>query len=241
MLRGVIYNAGIGSRFCPGEVTLKSLLKISGKTIISHQIDRLLECKVTELVIVIGLEHEAIVKHVGELNLPLPVVFLENPYYRTHGNMMSFYVTSKLSPANSIFTTGDFMCCGNVLGDFLNNGSQNKILVDDRPKYRGEHDDPVRVQVKNGRITRLSKNDIMLENQSGVAPGFYQFSAEANVGILCAIRNRLTSSKQSLYYAFDDILPDFNVTPSYVPDGEWWDIDSMSCYENVKGFIQNEF
>jgi choline kinase len=240
-MRVIIYAAGVSNRLNSiAKNGLKGLIKLNGQRIIEHQLDWIVNQDVSEIIIVIGLEHELYREIIGDSYKGKSVIYIYNPDYRSKGNMLSLWCAREFCDTDTLFTTSDLICDYEDIAEFNNNKSPNKILIDSRSKELFDDSDPVKVTINNNAITNIQKNTDELESVDGLAIGLYKFSKDGIKNIITSIENKINSGNDnlSLYYAIDNVLKMFDVKPIYAKNCRWIDIDTPKDLEIAKKFFQ---
>tara|TARA_B100001057_G_scaffold496196_1_gene597034 strand:+ start:63 stop:788 length:726 start_codon:yes stop_codon:yes gene_type:complete len=241
-MRAIIYAAGVSRRLknIAGN-GLKGLLELNGKRIIEYQLDWIIKLPISEVIIVLGLEHEPYVDLLGKSYKGMPLVYIYNPDYKDKGNMLSLWHAREFCNTKTLFTTSDLICHEEDIEKFSNSKAENKILIDNKSIELYSDPDPVKVTIQNGTISKILKNGDDLVSIDGIAVGVYQFS---NFGIKCIIESidrkiRYGNDNLSLYYALDNVLQDFIVKPIFTEKCEWIDIDTPDDLEQAISITTN--
>ena len=228
-MRVIIYAAGISRRLkkIAGN-GLKGLLVMNGKRIIEHQLDWVIKLPVSEIIIVIGMEHELYVKKLGKSYKGVPLVYVYNPDYKDKGNMLSLWHARKYCDKDTLFTTSDLICDKRDILKFMSSKFENKILIDDKSSELFLDSDPVKVTINDGSISDIKKSVSDLTRVDGIAVGVYQFSRSGIECIIESINQKIKEGNDnlSLYYAIDSVLLKYNVQPVYADQCKWVDIDT---------------
>ena len=238
-MRVIIYAAGVSNRLNSiAKNGLKGLIKLNGKRIIEYQLDWIVKQNISEVVIVIGLQHELYKQIIGDSYKGKPIVYVYNPDYLSKGNMLSLWHARDYCNMDTLFTTSDLICDYDDIDNFNLSKSQNKILIDRKTISLFHDSDPVKVSIKDEKVTKIHKNLNELESVDGVAIGLYKFSLEGIQNILTSIEDKIMSQNDnlSLYYAIDNVLDEFEVNPIFAENCRWVDIDTPKDLEIAKKF-----
>lgn len=238
IMRVIIYAAGISTRLRSfAKDGLKGLLEFDGKKLIEHQLDWIIELDITEVIIVIGLEHERYVEVLGDTYKGLPIKYVYNPNYKDKGNMLSLWHARKYCDTDILFTTSDLICNVADIEFFIRSREKNKILVDNESKELFQDPDPVKVCLKNNQIIGIRKNSEELDQVDGIAIGLYKFSVVGISSIISAIDKKIKEGNDdlSLYYAVDAILDEVKVAPVFTRANRWFDIDTPEDIRRATG------
>ena len=121
-MRALILNSGMGTRMgvhtsehpkCMTEL-------LNGETIISRQLNMLLACGVTDVVITTGYFNDVLVEYCRLLALPLNYTFVLNPVYNETNYIYSIYCAKEqLAGEDILLLHGDLVFEESVLRDIL--------------------------------------------------------------------------------------------------------------------------
>ena len=228
-MRVIIYAAGVSRRLKSIVANgLKGLLELDGKRIIEYQLDWITKQPISEVVIVLGLEHELYKEVLGDSYNGIPIRYVYNPAYKDKGNMLSLWHAREYCDTDILFTTSDLICDCDDIDKFNNSSCANKILIDAKTLDLFNDPDPVKVYIEEGRILGIRKKVEQLGRVDGTAIGLYQFSSDGIGQIISVIGDKIAQGNDdlSLYYAVDDILPECTVEPIYAEKCNWFDIDT---------------
>ena len=243
-MRIIIYAAGVSRRLkAIAGNGLKGLLELNGKRIIEYQLDWAIKQPVSEIIIVIGLEHDLYKLILGHSYKSMPLIYIYNPSYKDKGNMLSLWYAREYCDRDTLFTTSDLVCDYNDIEKFNQASSENKILIDNKTTELFSDPDPVKVSIFENKISHVLKDKEKLTSVDGVAVGLYKFSALGIQSIISSIDRKIKSGNDdlSLYYAIDDVLREQKVEPVYADACQWIDIDTpddLAAAKKLK-FIRN--
>lgn len=235
-MRAIIYAAGVSRRLHSLATNgLKGLLPLGAKRIVEYQLDWITSLRVSEIVIVIGLEHEDYKRTIGDSYRGIDIVYVYNKDYKTKGNMLSLWCAREYCDTDILFTTSDLVCDPINIEAFVRTNIGNKILVDSISTHLFHDADPVKTCIQDGRVRGLLKESDRLKHVDGVAIGVYQFSREGISKILADIELKISSGMDdlSLYRAIDAVLGETDVFPVQVSNGNWCDVDTPEEYGYV--------
>jgi len=243
-MRIIIYAAGVSRRLKSLAVNgLKGLLELNGKKIIEYQLDWITRQPITEVVIVLGLEHELYREVLGNEYNGVPIQYVYNPDYKDKGNMLSLWHARQFCDTDILFTTSDLICHYHDIDLFVKSQLKNKILIDNKTSSLFEDPDPVKACIEKGRITRLRKKKEQLDHVDGLAVGLYQFSKQGVAKIITTIDENISQGNDdlSLYYAIDAVLDKVEVKPVFVEKANWFDVDTPTDFEQASDFFSSSF
>ena len=235
-MRVIIYAAGVSRRLksIVGN-GLKGLLELNGKRLIEYQLDWIVMQPISEIVIVLGLEHELYKEILGHSYKGMPIIYVYNPDYKDKGNMLSLWHAREYCNTDILFTTSDLICDNTDIDKFNNSEAKNKILIDAKSTELFNDSDPVKVSIFNNKISNIQKQGEKLLTIDGIAIGLYKFSGEGIQSIISSIEKKINSGNDnlSLYYAIDNVLKDYDVSPVYADKCNWIDIDTPEDLNNA--------
>jgi choline kinase len=243
-MRAIIYAAGVSRRLQTLAVDgLKGLLPLGKKRIIEYQLDWISDLSVSEIVIVIGYEHEEYRRIIGHSYRGVTITYVYNEYYKTKGNMLSLWCARDYCDTDVMFTTSDLVCDPINIREFVLAKRPNKILVDTACRELFHDSDPVKACIENDRVTGLQKQFQQLKHVDGVAIGVYQFGIVGISKILDAIEKKISAGIDdlSLYHAIDAVLDDTEVFPIQVSNSNWCDVDTPEEYYRISSSAEEWF
>jgi len=235
-MRIIIYAAGVSRRLKSLAVNgLKGLLELNGKKIIEYQLDWITRQPITEVVIVLGLEHELYREVLGNEYNGVSIQYVYNPDYKDKGNMLSLWHARHFCDTDILFTTSDLICDNHDIDLFNRSPFKNKILIDNQSESLFVDPDPVKVCVEKERITGIRKKNEELRHVDGLAIGLYQFSKQGVAEIIAAMDEKISQGHDnlSLYYAVDAVLDKVEVKPVFADKVDWFDVDTPDDLENA--------
>ncbi len=239
----IIYAAGISKRLeNQTNNRIKGLINFDGKRLIEYQLRWISRLNIKNIIIVIGLEHQAYIDFIGDRYNGVSVKYVYNPDYNTKGNMLSLWHAREYCLDDTIFTTSDLLCNLNDVNKFINSDFKNKILIDIKNSHLFLDSDPVKVTIKNDIIIKLRKNLSELPCVDGISVGIYKFSKKFMNLLINNIEFKISQGDddKSLYYAIDDVICSETVTPIFMENHNWIDIDTpeelKTAIKNIKNF-----
>ena len=222
-MKAVILVAGDGDRLAPITQTLpKALLPIGSETILSRQIRQLAANGVTEAIIVIGYEGEAIREHIAAFNPPCRIQFVENRHFMTTSTAYSAALAAPHVCGEAFYLLdGDVVAEDAVFAQF---GSAEDNALFYEPKSISS---PEEMKVaRDGNVVFLDKK-IASDRSLGEFIGVARISEEASVPFFNAL-----DQHSSGYYeeAFNEIAASHPFSLSAVRENSWMEIDFVTDY-----------
>ena len=174
---GVILAAGVGSRLRPMTNNKpKCLVTTAGKPILQYQLDAYKNAGITDIIIIVGYEGDAIrnyCKYIKELNITI----IENNEYEDSNNMYSLYLAKDYIKGNSfILNNADLAVEDNLVTDMMASQEENIVAVD----FSTFNEESMKVTCNSdGLIVNISKQ-ITKEDTLGCSIDFYKFSDKSS-------------------------------------------------------------
>jgi choline kinase len=138
-MKALILASGEGKRLRPLTYTLpKPLLTIlEDKTILDYQMDNLISCNITDILITTGPFEDTLKAYV-EKNYPnLNVSYVNNPRYETTNYIYSLWLTKERIDDDVILLHGDLVF-DKILLERLIAENGNRVLVNKKPFFQKE-------------------------------------------------------------------------------------------------------
>lgn len=121
-MKAVILNSGMGTRM--GLLTSeqpKCMTEISYReTILSRQLNMLLNAGIEDVVITTGFHDNVLVNYCQSLELPLNITFVKNPDFSETNYIYSIYCARKYLEGDILLLHGDMVIENSVLEDVMN-------------------------------------------------------------------------------------------------------------------------
>jgi len=221
-MKVIILNAGVGKRLQPLTDNIpKCLIKIlNNKTILDHQLNNLIKCKLNDLIILTGPFEEKIKKHV-ENNYPsLNVQYIHNPKFDKTDYIYSLYLVKDFLDGDIILFHGDLIFSELLLKNIVKSSIPNCVLVNKEilpPKK------DFKALITNNKIQKIGVNVFGL-NTAFLAP-FYKLTKSFFNKWLNQIEKFIASEKTNCYAeeALNEILDHVNLKPFFY--------DGLICME----------
>lgn len=167
-MKALLLLAGCGSRLCDYTInTPKTLLKVSGKPILQHIIDRILANNIKDFVVVVGFKKEQIIEFLKSTYPDISFKFIHNEIYEKTNTLYSMWLARDELKDGFLYFHGDIIFNKNILKDLLDIKYKNGAVVE-------LHKESMEVFGFDGIITKISKK----KDAIGKALGIYKFSKE---------------------------------------------------------------
>ena len=224
-IKVIILSAGRGSRL--GSLTdtrPKCLVPVGGKTILDHQVDALAENGLDDITIVVGCQHEAIRRHVQQLDAKVRTRLIYNPFWSVGSSIGSVWAARELVEGPFMLINGDTIFDATLLRSALERLSPGvNLLVEEAP----HQDDDMRVALTQDRITAVGKH-LPWDEASHRSLGIV-ISMDAHGGPYHAALDRIISAPGGIenfhHEIIDHLARTGGVQGINVTDGRWQEID----------------
>jgi len=194
-MKAVILNSGRSTRLYPlTKYAPKALLKLNSKTLLSHQVDKLTECGIKDLIITTGPFGTKIKNYMKREHPSVKVTYVKNPKYRTTNYIYSMWLTKNLIDDGIILLHGDLFFEKKLLKSLLHDEHENCVLVN-REIKPPEKD--FKAVIKNGRVFKIGI-ELLGENVFFLAP-LYKFSKSDYLFWLDEIEKSINKGETRIY------------------------------------------
>ena len=196
-MKALILAAGLGSRLKNKTESLpKALVNVSGKPILSYQIDALLDNNISDIVIVLGKEKQKIIDYIN-LNYPkINVHFIDNPDYEKSNSSYSFWLAKdQIKDESYIHLNCDIIFSSALLGSIIRDRNPNIIAVRTNLKLTDEMENVV---IKDGKILKMRKK--LGEDSTGKAFGLAKFNIKSTKMIIKKIESFMLNGDFNQHY-----------------------------------------
>lgn len=225
-MKVVILLAGQGRRL--GELTRtmnKAMIKLSGKPLLGHLVERFLFCGLTNFVPILGHGGKQILDYLRENFKDINITPVYNPQYLKSNNLYS------LCCASELLTGEDFLLCNGdvilnkfIIKELLEKSGLSAIAIDDSVN-RGIIDSPS-ITVRGNRIYDLGRH-ILSEESGGYAIGLYKFNKEFSSVFFSKGEQMLSENINAGFH--DPLINLFSDYPVFIHSTNglaWTDIDT---------------
>ncbi len=129
ILEAIILLAGYGSRLDRQDIPHKALLPFGGETLLSRHLKCLKALGIQKTHLILGHNAPVLKSYVRELNLDLPVHFIDNPAYRTTGNTLSMVMGLKHCQNETLILDGDVLYPSEALLNYVQKASRPSFAL----------------------------------------------------------------------------------------------------------------
>ncbi len=227
-MEAIILLAGYGSRLGRQDLPHKALLPFGEETLLSRHLKCLKVLGIRKTYLIVGHNSSALINYVQDLNLDLPVHFIDNPVYLTTGNTLSMVMGLKHCQEETLILDGDVLYPPQVLLDYVNKSARSSFALIPADINNAEC---AKVLLNpSGTINAfITKRELTGEEKSnfsfgGEAIGFFILNKEDVVGFATLYKNNETAYRPVLW---EIPFTDFAQTTQLHP----WKITQEGCFE----------
>ena len=212
----------------------KPLVKIQNKEILGFQMDNLIECRVTNIIITTGPFENKIKEYVEDSYPDANVSYVNNPEYKSTNYIYSMWLTKKLIDDNIILLHGDLLFDKKLL-EMMINKKENCVLVNKKIKPTKKD---FKAVIENGRVEKIG-TEFFGKNVYACFP-MYKFSKKDFLMWLDECEKYIREGKTNIYAedAFNEISNDAILYPLYFNKELCMEIDTMEDFEIAKILIE---
>lgn len=168
-MKALILNSGMGSRM--GVLSAeqpKCMTEVYGNhTIISRQLEQLLEYGITEIVITTGAHETVLRKYVESLSLPLDIKYVYNKDYQKTNYIYSIYCADEYLDDDIILIHGDLVFENRVLEMLLSTDKSCMAVSSSMPLPQKDF----KAVINQGRIVKVGVD--FFENAVAAQPAYF--------------------------------------------------------------------
>ena len=175
-MKALIIGAGQGKRLLPlTEVKPKALLEIGGKSLLEWQVESLVACGVTEIVVLAGFNVAAVERTLEGFARRWPEARFRtvyNPFYGVADNLATCWMARHEMAGDFLLLNSDTLFSRPVLETLLDSApAPVSLAVDHKAKY---DDDDMKVELQGTRLTDIGKK-LPAERVQGESIGMLYF------------------------------------------------------------------
>jgi choline kinase len=226
-MRGIILTAGRGNRLRPiTSDRPKCLAKVGGCTILERQLRALRACGISRITVVTGYRAEDVRRMTGP-----SIEFVHNSRYAVTNSLYSLWLARDLLREGFVVLNCDVVFHRQLLMDLLAARYEDALLVAFRGRDELYSDEEMKLRVRNGRVTEISKT-LRDGDADGESIGIAKFGA-SGAALLVEEMDRLVAAgaiKDWAPAAFDEFC---RRRPLHAVDHRgfpWIEIDSPQDY-----------
>jgi phosphoenolpyruvate phosphomutase len=233
-VKALILASGKGERLYPLTKEIpKPLVEIGNRTILGSQIDNLVGCGITDVVITTGFFEDKIKDFIKENYPNLNVCYVNNPRYNSTNYIYSMWLTREFIDNDIILLHGDLLFDKKLLERLIaENG--NRVLVN--KKIEAPKKD-FKAVIVNGRVIKIGV-EFIGKNAFACLP-MYKFSKGDFLFWLNESKQYIEKGKVKIYAenVFNEISDDLLLFPLYFDDELCIEIDTKEELEIAERYL----
>ncbi len=226
-MTAVIIAAGFGSRLWQTSHQIpKTLLPLGKGTILSTIIERLMAAGISELIIVVGFNHEYILRYLEENPPALPLRIVENLQWE-RGNALSVYkVKDYVGSEPFLLSMSDHLVSVEALKMMIDHPERlNLLLVDPFIEDNFDLDDATKVRQEDGYIVQIGKE---LTHYNALDCGIFRLEED----FFNAVEKAVTKGIESISGAICELANERRIKTLILDKAnQWLDIDTPEAYD----------
>ena len=235
-MQALILLAGYGSRLKRDDIPHKCLLPFGSETLLSRHLSVLESIGIERTVLVVGHNKEAVKTYAQNLNLKMPVEFVDNDRYATTGNTLSLVMGLRDREGEFLVMDGDVLYPQAVLEEYVRQSQPSSFAV---TPVDIDDTEATKVLLRDDQTIEsfVTKRDLTQEEKSkfhmaGEAIGFFMLT-QAVVRNLVALFDREEARFLPVLWEiiFNEITPHNDIRPYLLPNGGCIEIDTQEDYE----------
>lgn len=230
--------AGYGSRLDRQDLAHKALLPFGEETLLSRHLKCLKALDIQKTHLVLGHNAPALQSYVENLNLNLPVHFIDNPVYRTTGNTLSMVMGLKYCKEDALILDGDVLYPPEALFNYVRKAPRSSFAL-----VPADIDNAECAKVllnPSGTIYAfITKRELTEEEKSdfgfgGEAIGFFMLSREDVPRFVSLYENNESSYRPVLWeIPFTEFARNTSLHPWNVEQEGCFEIDTQEDYQDA--------
>ena len=227
-MKALILASGKGERLFPVTKEIpKPLVEIGKKAILGRQIDNLVGCGITDVIITTGFFEGKIKDFIKENYPNINVCYVNNPKYETTNYIYSMWLTKKNIDDDIILLHGDLLFEKKLLERLIAENC-NRVLVN---KKIGVPEKDFKAVVVNNRVVKIGV-DFSGENAFACLP-LYKFSKADFLFWINECGEYIAKGNVNIYAenVFNAISDDLLLFPLYFDDELCMEIDTAEELE----------
>ena len=239
-MKAIILSAGRGSRLLPMTTdTPKCALAVGDRTLIEHQIERLLEQGIASITVVVGFGAERVEQLLAARYDPRRVTTLYNPFFQVADNLASCWMARGEMNDDFVLLNGDTLFEPAVLTRLLAAPTHPITLATDhKPHYDA---DDMKVSLRGNRLVRIGKR-LARERTDGESIGMMLLRKPGTAAFRAAL-DRAVRRPQGLeqwYLSVIDELADSGQVRTQSMRGlSWIEVDTPADLEQAVVQVQS--
>lgn len=233
--KALILNSGLGTRM--GALTNsypKCMINIfKGETILSRQLKQLTHEKIDEVIITTGPFEDILSNYCKSLQLPISIVFVNNPLFRETNYIYSIYCAKPYLEGDIVIMHGDLVFETDVLCKLISKKNSHMIVSSTRPLPKKDF----KAVVIEGCIKKIGVN--FFENVVSAQPLYFLTKENWDIWIENIVHFCKTG-KTNCYAenALNEVTDKIALYPLDVGDMFCKEIDTPEDLKIVRDFLE---
>jgi choline kinase len=231
-MRAVILAAGKGSRLSDtiGDKP-KCLLRVGDKTLIERQIQALRDAGITDIVAIVGCQHDRVKRTCGR-----GISYIENARYAQTNSLYSLWLARPLLLDGFLVLNCDVLFHPQMLTDLLTARYEDALLMSDSGDEFG--DEEMKIKVRRGSVAEITKT-MAPDEADGENVGIAKFGV-TGARLLARVLDAHVAAgglREWVPHAFADFA---RMRPLHVVGTRgypWTEIDFPEDYEHAVGTV----
>jgi choline kinase len=227
-VKALILASGKGERLYPVTKEIpKPLVEIEDITILGSQLDNLIGCGITDVIITTGFFEAKIKEYVKKRYSNLKVSYVNNPRYNSTNCIYSMWLTREFIDDDTILLHGDLLFEEKLLERMIAEKG-NRVLVN---KKMGVPEKDFKAVVVNDRVIKIGI-EFIGENAFACLP-MYKFSKSDFLFWLNECEQYIRKGEVNIYAenVFNEISDELLLYPLYFDDELCMEIDTREELE----------
>ena len=214
----------------------KALLEIGGKALLGHQLDSLIDCGISDVIMTTGPFEDKIKQHVETGYPDVNVAYVKNPQYLTTNYIYSMWLAKSLVADDVVLFHGDLFFDTLLLKRLVNSKDSNCVLVNQKIEPPAKD---FKAVIENNQVTKVGV-EFSGGNAFFCAP-LYKFSRTDFMSWLNRIGQFVKRGDLKVYAenAFNEISDSIILRPLYFDEEICLEIDTKDDLELARTLFQN--
>jgi len=227
--KAIILAAGQGHRLLPlTKNKPKCLLKIGDRTILEHQIDRLLTAGIDDITIVTGYQASEI-----HTLMDNRVRWVHNKDYLATSSLYSFWLAREAAREGFVLLNSDVLFHEEILFELLASPYPDALTME---YNRDLGEEEMKIRVRQGKVAMISK---LLKEFDGENLGIVKFSKEGGQRLLKTVEAIVRAGifNVPIPYGFHQLAKHHDLFVVPTERMPWIEMDFAEDFEKAKQFI----
>ena len=244
-MTALILAAGYGSRIAEVTTDPKSLLKISGKSLMDWHFDALKSVGIHNVVVVTGYKREMLESYLLKFKSEFDLHFAINDDYKVKGNTYSFLYGLEKTKGDFLLFDADLIYDPKILKAFVEDKSKNQILVGESSiddiecaKTMIDSSGFVRMTIDKRAVSAQEREKFKF---AGEAMGILKFSSEYRDDMHLACKTFLSDEKnisKNWEHVMNEFLLTHDMSVHQSVSDRWVEIDNKEDLDRAKKIFE---